>query len=111
MTSGVVWYRASLGIKGQGTQLNNPHPHLWFRFLLMARDSGSVVPAISQAQRRSNRANRGCNGRDVQLDRLEEQLIAPTRVAKRAFAPDKGIQLEVNARAPVPKKQRTKVNT
>jgi hypothetical protein len=74
----------------------------------MARGTGSVATTISQAQRRSNRANRGCNGRDVQLGQLGDQLTAPTRVAKKRFAPDEGIQLEVNARAPAPKKRCTK---
>ena len=76
----------------------------------MPKNSGSVAATISQAQRRSNRVNRGCNGRDIQLDRLGEQLTAPTRATKKRFAPDKGMQLEVNARAPLPKKRRTKVN-
>ena len=76
----------------------------------MPRNTGSVAATISQAQRRSNRANRGCNGRDVQLDRLAEQLDAPTRRSKKRFAPDDGMQLEVNARAPPPKKKRAKVS-
>ena len=76
----------------------------------MAKNSGSVAATISQTQRRSNRANRGCNGRNVQLDRLDEQLAMPTRTAKKRFVPDEGMHLEVNARAPVPKKRRTKVS-
>ena len=77
----------------------------------MAKNSGSVATSISQAQRRSNRANRGCNGRDVQLGQLGEQLAAPTRTAKKRFAPDEGIQLEVNAHAPLSsKKRRTKAS-
>ena len=75
----------------------------------MARGSGSVVSTISQAQRCSNRANRGLNGRDVQLGQLGERLTAPTRVAKRSFVPEEGIELEINARAPAPKKKCTKV--
>lgn len=97
-------------IKDQGISPGKPHPCFWSRLFLMPKNSGSVAAAISQAQRRSNRVNRGCNGRDVQLDRLGDQLTAPTRTAKKRFAPDDGIQLEVNARAPLPKKRRTKVS-
>ena len=106
-----VWYWAALCIKGQSIQPDNPYPHLWIRFSLMARGSGSVVATpLSQAQRCSNRANRGLNGRDVQLAQLGEQLVAPTRVAKRSFVPEEGIELEINARAPVPKKRCTRVS-
>ena len=104
----VIWCWIFLRIKDWGIQSGKPHPHLWYRFSLMTRNSGSVATTISQAQRRSSRANRGCNGRDVQLGQLGEQLTAPTRVTKKRFAPDEGIQLEVNARAPAPKKRRTR---
>jgi len=69
-----------------------------------------MAAPITQAQRRSNRSNRGCNGRDVQLDRLGEQLVAPTRQKKKRFAPGDGLMLENSALAPVPKKRRTKVS-
>jgi len=59
-----------------------------------------------QTQRRSNRANRGRNGRDVQLDRLGEQLAAPARQKKRRFAPEDGLVLENNVLAPAPKRKR-----
>ena len=55
-------------IKDQGISPGKPHPCFWSRLFLMPKNSGSVAAAISQAQRRSNRVNRGCNGRDVQLD-------------------------------------------
>ena len=58
--------------------------------------------------RRSNRANRGLNGRDAQLNRLGEQLMAPTRSKKRQFVPEDGLVLEDNALAPAPKKRRSK---
>lgn len=96
-------------IKGHGIQLGIPCPRFWCHLSLMSKNSGSVAVTLSQAQRRSNRANRGCNGRDVQLSQLGEQLTAPTRTAKKRFAPDEGMQLEVNVRAPAPKKRRTKV--
>jgi hypothetical protein len=76
----------------------------------MPKNSGSVAGQISHAQRCSNRANRGCNGRNAQLDRLGEQLTVSTRTAKKRFAPEEGTQLEVNARAPLPKKKRSKVS-
>ena len=70
-----------------------------------------MATPISQAQCRSNQANHGCNGRDVQLSQLGEQLTAPTQTAKKRFAPDEGMQLEVNARAPLSsKKRRTKAS-
>ena len=53
---------------------------------------------------RSNCANQGLNGRDAQLDRLGEQLTAPTRPKKRQFVPEDGLVLEDNALAPAPKK-------
>ena len=62
-------------------------------------------PDVAQMQRQSNRVNRGCNGCDVQLDRLGEQLVAPTRQKKRWFVPDDGLILENNALAPVQKKK------
>jgi len=68
-----------------------------------------MAASVTQAQRRSNRVNRGCNGRDVQLDRLGEQLTTSTRQKKRRFAPEDGIALENNPLAPVPKKRRSKV--
>ena len=108
MSYGVILCWIFLSIKNWGIQSGNPYPYPWYRSSLMARDSGSAATTISQAQRRSNRANRGCNGRDVQLGQLGERLTAPTRVAKKRFAPDEGIQLEVNARAPAPKKRRTR---
>lgn len=69
----------------------------------MAGGTGSVV---TQKQRRSNRLNLGLNGRDAQLNRLGEQLAAPTRQRKRLFAPEDGLMLENNALAPAPKKKR-----
>jgi hypothetical protein len=62
--------------------------------------------------RRSNRANLGLNGRDVQLDQLGERLAASTRQKKRHFVPEDGLILEDNALAPVPKKkQRSRART
>ena len=69
----------------------------------MSRDQGSMAEL---APRRSARANRGHNGRDVQLDRLGEQLLAPTRQKKRPFIPEDGLVLKNNALAPAPKKRR-----
>jgi len=69
-----------------------------------------MAAPVTQTRRRSNRANLGRNGRDVQLDRLGEQLVAPTRQRKKRFAPEDGLMLENNALAPVPKKRRTKVS-
>ena len=83
--------------------------HLWFHFSLMARDSGSMVATISQAQCHSNRANHGLNSHDAQLGQLGEQFSMPTRVTKRSFAPEEGIELEINTHAPAPKKRHTKV--
>ena len=60
----------------------------------------------AQTQRRSVRVNRGRNGRDAQLDRLGEQLAAPTCQKKRRFAPEEGLVLESNALAPAPKRRR-----
>ena len=71
----------------------------------MSRGQGSTAET---ALRRSNRANRGLNGRDAQLDRLGEQLTAPTRPKKRQFVPEDGLVLEDNALAPAPKKCRAK---
>ena len=65
-----------------------------------------MASPATQMQRRSNRANRSRNGRDVQLDQLGEQLIAPTHLAKRRFAPEDGLVLENNVLAPAPKKRR-----
>lgn len=76
----------------------------------MAKNSGSVAAAVSQVQRRSNRANRGLNGRDVQLAQLGNVLTAPMRQSKKRFAPDEGLDLENNARAPVKKQKRTRVS-
>ena len=56
------------------------------------------------ALRCSNRANRGLNGRDAQLDCLGEQLTALTRLKKCQFVPEDGLVLEDNALAPAPKK-------
>ena len=58
---------------------------------------------------RSTRANRSLNGRDAQLDRLGDQLIALTCPKKRQFVPEDGLVIEVNKLAPVPKKCRGKV--
>ena len=76
----------------------------------MVRSQGSVATPIPQVQRRSNRANRGRNGRHVQLDRLGEQLTAPTRQKKRSFVPEDGLALQDNVLAPAPKKRRSKVS-
>ena len=75
----------------------------------MARGQGSVVTPLSQTQRRSTRTNRGHNGRDVQLDRLGEQLVAPTRQRRRRFVSEDGLILENNPLAPQPKKRSSKV--
>ena len=76
----------------------------------MARDQRSVAAPVTQVQRRSNHLNRGLNGRDVQLDRLGEQLTAPTRQKKRTFALEDGLALGNNILAPPPKKcRRSKV--
>ncbi|KAF9784420.1 hypothetical protein BJ322DRAFT_1109133 [Thelephora terrestris] len=73
----------------------------------MPRGQGSMAEPVP---RRSNRANRGRNGRDVQLDRLGEQLAVSTRQNKRPFIPEDGLVLENNVLAPVPKKRRSKKN-
>ena len=65
-----------------------------------------MAAPITRTQRRSNRVNRGRNGRDAQLDRLGEQLAAPTRQKKRRFVPEDGLILENNALAPAPAKKR-----
>jgi hypothetical protein len=67
-----------------------------------------MAPSVTQTQCRSNRINLGNNGRDVQLNRLGEQLTAATRQKKRRFAPEEGLTLEVNALAPATKKSRSK---
>lgn len=69
-----------------------------------------MAAPVPQTQRHSNRVNRGCNGRDSQLDRLGEQLIAPTRRKKRQFVPEEGLALANNALAPAPKRRRSKVS-
>ena len=69
----------------------------------MTRGTGST---IAPALRHSNRVNLGLNGRDAQLDRLGDQLTAPTRPKKRQFVPEDGLILENNALAPAPKKKR-----
>jgi hypothetical protein len=57
--------------------------------------------------RRSSRRGRGSNGRNVQLDKLGDVLTAPTRQAKKRFAPSDGLSLPNNLLAPVPKKRRS----
>ncbi|KAF9786188.1 hypothetical protein BJ322DRAFT_1020281 [Thelephora terrestris] len=66
-----------------------------------------MAPLPTQA-RRSSRQGRGSNGRDVQLDKLGELLTAPTRQAKKRFAPSDGLSLPNNVLAPVQKKRRRK---
>lgn len=66
---------------------------------------GSVAPPM-QGQRRSTRSGRGSNGRDVQLDKLGDVLTAPTRQARKRFAPAEGLVLPNNDLAPVPKRRR-----
>ena len=56
--------------------------------------------------RRSARRGRGLNGRDVQLDKLGDLLTAPTRQAKKRFAPSDGLSLPNNLLAPDPKRRR-----
>src|ERR1700679_1214412 len=68
----------------------------------------SVTMPVVQAQRCSSRLNRGCNGRDVQLDRLGEQLAASLCKKKRQFVPEDSLTLENNVLAPAPKKRRSK---
>ena len=75
----------------------------------MARGQRSMATPVAETRRRSSRVNRGHNGRDVQLDRLGEQLVAPTRQKKRKFVPEDRLVLQNNVLAPTPKKQRSKV--
>jgi len=66
---------------------------------------GSVVPP-TPGMRRSTRSGRGLNGRDAQLGRLGDVLVAPTRQAQKRFAPTDGLSLPDNVLAPVQKKRR-----
>ena len=98
-------------IENQRIQPGNLHPHFWYHHLsIMAKNSGSVATTISQVQHHSNQANHSCNGHNVQLDQLGEKLTTSTQTTKKRFAPNEGMQLEVNACAPVPKKRHTKVS-
>ena len=74
---------------------------------LTATELGSMAPPPAQ-RRRSSRQGRGLNGRDVQLDNLGDILTAPTRQAKKRFAPSDGLSLPNNLLAPVPKKRQRK---
>ena len=67
-----------------------------------------MAPPVAHTQRHSNRINFGHNGRDAKLDRLGEQLIAPTRQKKQRFIPEEGLFLENNTLAPAPKKRHSK---
>jgi len=55
---------------------------------------------------RSTRSGRSLNGRDAQLGRLGDVLVAPTRQAQKRFAPTDGLSLPDNVLAPVQKKRR-----
>lgn len=72
-----------------------------------ATELGSMAPPPAQP-RRSSRRGRGLNGRDVQLDNLGDILTAPTRQAKKRFAPSDGLSLSDNLLAPAQKKRRRK---
>ena len=96
-------------IKSARTYQGKPRLYLSSQRSLMARGSRSMAASVTQTQRRSDRANLGCNGRNVQLDRLGEQLVAPTCLKKRQFVPEDGLVLENNVLAPAPKKCRSKV--
>jgi hypothetical protein len=69
----------------------------------MVMELGSVAP--TQGARRSTRIGHGSGGRDVQLNRLGELLVAPTYQAKKCFAPTDGLSLPKNLLAPVQKKR------
>ena len=86
-----------------------PHLYLSFHCSLITRGQRSMAPSVAQTQRRSSHANCSCNGRDIQLDQLGQQLIAPTHQKKRRFVPEEGLTLENNALAPAPKKRCAKV--
>ena len=74
----------------------------------MAVELGSVA-LQTPGTRRSTRSGHGSNGRDAQLDRLGDMLVAPTRQAQKCFAPSDGLSLPNNVFAPVRKKcQQTK---
>ena len=98
----LISYEIDEGIKLQGDLNGKPYPFLPSKYLLMSRGQGSTAET---ALRRSNRANRGLNGRDAQLNHLGEQLTAPTRPKKHQFVPEDGLVLEDNALAPAPKKR------
>jgi hypothetical protein len=93
-------------IKPPGTHKCKPRLCLPSYSSLMARGQGSITAPVAQTERRSTCSNFGSNGRDVQLDRLGEQLVAPTRQKKRAFVAEDGLTLEDNPLAPVLKKKR-----
>ena len=97
-------YVSRIIIKYDSTQLVFP---ILVHSLLASMDAelGSVAQP-TQGVQRSTRHGRGSNGRDVQLDRLGDILTAPTRQAKKRFAPDDGLLLPDNILAPAPKKRR-----
>jgi len=88
-------------IKYSETQDRNPTLVSSLRALMTTELGSMALPT-----RRSSRTGRGSNGRDVQLDRLGNVLTAPTRQAKKRFAPSDGLSLPDNVLAPVPKKRR-----
>lgn len=71
----------------------------------MVAELGSVTLPTPGA-RRSTRRGRGSGGRDVQLDKLGDTLVAPTRKPTKRFAPSDGLSLPENLAAPVQKKAR-----
>ena len=68
----------------------------------MATELGSMVLLLAH---RSARRGRGSNGGDIQLEKLGNLLTAPTRPAKKRFAPSDGLSLPDNLLAPVQKKR------
>jgi hypothetical protein len=93
-------------IKPPGAKIGKSCLYLPFQRSYMAGGQGSAAVSVAPTQRRSKRVNRGCNGRDVQLNRLGERLVASTRQKKRSFAPEDGLILENNVLAPATKKKR-----